>query len=78
MALSLQQKWVPENISAGKALQARKADNVTAIYESIVSKQHGNLDIWQTYRPTRPVAGTALLSHLTFIQILTHISASRN
>jgi hypothetical protein len=34
--LNLWQKWVPEDISGGKARPVRKVDNLTAIYDPIV------------------------------------------
>jgi hypothetical protein len=43
-----------------RALPARKADNLTAIYEPI-SRQSVILDIPQSYRPPRPLTGIALL-----------------
>jgi hypothetical protein len=49
-----------------KARMVRDADNLTAIYEPIVSRQCGILNISQPYRPPGPVTGIVLLSLLFY------------
>jgi hypothetical protein len=49
-----------ESLWGVKGGPARKADNVTAICESIIYRKCGSLDVSQTYGPSCPVAGTAL------------------
>jgi hypothetical protein len=47
------------NLSGGKGLPARKADNLTASFEPIV-RRCGSLDVSEPYGPPRPVTGIAL------------------
>jgi hypothetical protein len=47
------------NLPGGEGRPARKADELTAICEPF-SRQYGSLNLSQTYRPSRPLTGTAL------------------
>jgi hypothetical protein len=47
--LSLQQKWVPGIFLVCKERPARKADNLAAIWELIVWRKYGSLDVSQPY-----------------------------
>jgi hypothetical protein len=49
------------NFPRGKGRPARKADILTTTCEPIIQRKCGNLDVSQSYGPSRPVTGIALL-----------------
>jgi hypothetical protein len=49
------------NLPGGKGQPARKADNLTPIYEQIFLRKCGSLDVSQSCGPSRPVTGIDLL-----------------
>jgi hypothetical protein len=51
---------VPGIFLGGKVWPASKADNLTAICESIVSRKCGSQDVSQLCGPSRPVTGIDL------------------
>jgi hypothetical protein len=48
------------NFPGGKGQSARNTENLTAICEPF-SREFGSLDFSQTYGPSRPITGIALL-----------------
>jgi hypothetical protein len=49
------------NLPGGKGWPASKADDLTAICETIVERKCRSLDVSQSYEPPQPVTWTALL-----------------
>jgi hypothetical protein len=59
------------NLPGDKGRPAHKADNLTAICESIVYRECESLDISQPYWPSWPVAGIALVLFSACFHIVT-------
>jgi hypothetical protein len=60
IGLSLYEKWVPGIFLGVKGRPTHKADDFNAIYEPVVWRKWGSLDVSLPYMPTRPVTETAL------------------
>jgi hypothetical protein len=56
------------NLPGGKGQAAHKAENLTAICESIVSRKCGSLEVSKHYEPSRPVT-LPFLSVYTFYSL---------
>jgi hypothetical protein len=63
------------NLTWGKWRPARKAD-LTAIYETIVWRKCGNLDVSQSYWLSRPVTGVSFSFFYIVVAVVVVVSSS--